>query len=281
MDAPGVHKVLAAAKMAKEKKLSLVSGFCFRYDYPNRAVYGRVLDGAIGDIRTVTTFRHGGEAWYKERQPDWTDMTYNMRNWYYYNWLSGDFVVEQAVHSLDMMSWVMGDKMPISATGTGGRQVRVDKKYGNIFDHFAVEFEYDNGAKGYHFTRQQSDTSHKNSVEVFGSEGSAIVHIGRRYEITGKNKWTYDGERNNMFQTEHDELFASIRNGNPINNGEWMATSTMLAIWARMVGYTGQTISWEQAFNSQESLGPKVDEYNWDLKWPTQPVAVPGKTKFI
>ena len=84
-----------------------------------------------------------------------------------------------------------------------------------------------------------------------------------------------------MFQTEHDELFASIRNGNPINNGEWMATSTMLAIWARMVGYTGQTISWEQAFNSQESLGPKVDEYNWDLKWPTQPVAVPGKTKFI
>ena len=175
VDAPGVHKVLAAAKMAKEKKLSLVSGFCFRYDYPNRAVYGRVLDGAIGDIRTVTTFRHGGEAWYKERQPDWTDMTYNMRNWYYYNWLSGDFVVEQAVHSLDMMSWVMGDKMPISATGTGGRQVRVDKKYGNIFDHFAVEFEYDNGAKGYHFTRQQSDTSHKNSVEVFGSEGSAMV----------------------------------------------------------------------------------------------------------
>jgi len=171
--------------------------------------------------------------------------------------------------------------MPISATGTGGRQVRVDKKYGNIFDHFAVEFEYANGAKGYHFTRQQSDTSHKNSVEVFGSDGSAIVHIGRRYEITGKNKWTYAGERNNMFQTEHDELFASIRNGNPINNGEWMATSTMLAIWARMVGYTGQTISWEQAFNSQESLGPKVEEYNWDLKWPTAPIAVPGKTKLI
>ncbi|MCM4151407.1 gfo/Idh/MocA family oxidoreductase [Arenibacter sp. N53] len=281
VDAPGVHKVLAAAKKAKEKNLSLVSGFCFRYDYPNRAIYGRVLDGEIGDIRTVTTFRHGGEAWYKDRQPNWTDMTYNMRNWYYYNWLSGDFIVEQAVHSLDMMSWVMGDKMPVSATGTGGRQVRVDKKYGNIFDHFAVEFEYADGAKGYHFTRQQSDTSHKNSVEVFGSVGSAIVHIGRKYEITGKNKWTYEGERNNMFQTEHDELFASIRNGNPINNGEWMATSTMLAIWARMVGYTGQTISWEQAFNSQESLGPKVDEYHWDLKWPTPPIAVPGKTKFL
>ncbi len=281
VDAPGIHKVLAAAKKAKEKGLSLVSGFCFRYDYANRAIFGRVLDGAIGDLRTVTTFRHGGEAWYKERQPHWTDMTYKMRNWYYYNWLSGDFIVEQAVHSLDMMSWVMGDKMPISATGTGGRQVRTDKKYGNIFDHFAVEFEYEDGAKGYHFTRQQSQTSHKNSVEVFGSEGTAIVHIGRRYDITGKNKWSYEGERNNMFQTEHDELFASIRKGDPINNGEWMATSTMLAIWARMVGYTGQTISWEQAFNSKEILGPNIDQYHWDLNWPTPPIAVPGKTKFI
>lgn len=281
VDAPGIHKVMAAAKKAKEKGLSLVSGFCFRYDYANRAIFGRVLDGAIGDLRTVTTFRHGGEAWYKERQPHWTDMTYKMRNWYYYNWLSGDFVVEQAVHSLDMMSWVMGDKMPISATGTGGRQVRTDKKYGNIFDHFAVEFEYEDGAKGYHFTRQQSQTSHKNSVEVFGSEGTAIVHIGRRYDITGKNKWSYEGERNNMFQTEHDELFASIRKGEPINNGEWMATSTMLAIWARMVGYTGQTISWEQAFNSKEVLGPSIDQYHWDLNWPTPPIAVPGKTNFI
>ncbi len=180
-----------------------------------------------------------------------------------------------------MMSWVMGDKMPISATGTGGRQVRVDKKYGNIYDHFAVEFEYENGAKGYHFTRQQSDTSHKNSVEVHGSEGSSITHIGRRYEITGKNSYTYDGERNNMFQTEHDELFASIRNGKPMNDGEWMAKSTMLAIWARMVAYTGQTLTWEQVFNSKESLGPKIDEYNWDLVWPTLPVAIPGKTKFI
>ncbi|GGW31064.1 Gfo/Idh/MocA family protein [Arenibacter certesii] len=281
VDAPGVHKVLAAAKKAKEKGLSLVSGFCFRYDYPNRAIFGRVLDGQIGDIRTVTTFRHGGEAWYKERQPDWTDMTYRMRNWYYYNWLSGDFIVEQAVHSLDMMSWAMGDKMPISATGTGGRQVRTDKKYGNIFDHFAVEFEYENGAKGYHFTRQQSDTSHKNSVEVHGTDGSSITHIGRRYEITGKNSYTYRGERNNMFQTEHDELFASIRNGKPMNDGEWMAKSTMLAIWARMVGYTGQTLTWDQVFNSKESLGPKIDEYNWDLVWPSAPVAIPGKTKFV
>ena len=116
---------------------------------------------------------------------------------------------------------------------------------------------------------------------MLGTEGSSITHIGRRYEITGKNSYTYDGERNNMFQTEHDELFASIRKGQPMNDGEWMSKSTMLAIWARMVAYTGQTLTWEQVFNSKENLGPKIDEYNWDLKWPTPPVAIPGKTKFI
>ncbi len=281
VDAPGVHKVLEAAKIAKAKELSVVSGFCFRHDTANKAIFGRVLDGAIGDIRAITTFRHGGEAWYKDRQPDWTQMTYEMRNWYYYNWLSGDFIVEQAVHSLDMMSWAMGDVMPIKATGHGGRQVRTDKKYGNIFDHFSVEFEYPNGAKGYHFTRQQADTSHQNSVEAFGTEGSAIVNIGRQYDITGKNKWSFEGERNNMFQTEHDVLFAAIRSGSPINDGVSMANSTLLAIWGRMVGYTGQTITLEEAFNSQESLGPKTEEYDWDLVWETPPIAMPGKTKLI
>lgn len=281
VDAPGVRKVLLAAKKAKEKNLSLVSGFCFRYDSANRAAFGKVLDGAIGDIRTVSTFRNGGELWYKPRQPGWTQMTYQMRNWYYHNWLSGDFIVEQAVHSLDMMSWIMGDKMPIRATGTGGRQVRVDEKYGNIYDHFAVEFEYANGVRAFHFTRQQAGTSHRNSVDVMGSDGSAFMNIGRDYAITGKNAWKYDGPKNNMYQTEHDELFASIRSGKPMNDGEWMANSTMLAIWARMAGYTGQTISWDQAFNSVQSLGPKLEDYNWDLKWDDPEIAKPGLTKLI
>ncbi len=281
VDSPGVRKVLEAAKIAKEKNLSLVSGFCFRHDYANQAVFGRVLDGAVGDVRAITTFRHGGEAWYYDRKPNWSQMTYEMRNWYYYNWLSGDFIVEQAVHSLDMMSWAMGDVMPIKASGQGGRQARVDKKYGNIFDHFTVEFEYPNGAKGYHFTRQQANTSHQNSVEVFGSEGTATVQIGRQYEIKGKMNWSFEGERNDMFQTEHDELFKSIRNGVPINDGVKMAHSTMLAIWGRMVGYTGQSIGFDEAFNSIESLGPKVAEYDWDLVWKMPPIAIPGITKQI
>jgi myo-inositol 2-dehydrogenase / D-chiro-inositol 1-dehydrogenase len=281
VDAPGVRKVLAAAKIAREKNLSLVSGFCFRYDFSNRAIFGKILNGDVGDIRSVSTFRNGGELWTKPRQADWTEMTNQMRNWYYYNWLSGDFIVEQSVHSIDMMSWAMGDKLPIRATGTGGRQVRTDPIYGNIFDHFAIEFEYENGAKGFHFTRQQAGTSNRNSVDVLGADGSAIINIGSKYEITGKNKWRYDGKKNNMYQTQHDELFAAIRNGNPINDGEWMANSTMLAIWARMAGYSGQTISWEQAINSSQVLGPKTEDYSWDLQWKGPAIAIPGTTKVV
>ncbi|TCS89250.1 putative dehydrogenase [Anseongella ginsenosidimutans] len=281
VDAPGVRKVLAAAKEAKAKNLSLMSGFCFRRDYANMAAFGKVLDGAIGDVRTVTTFRNGGELWTKPRQPDWTDMVYKMRNWYYHDWLSGDFIVEQAVHSIDMMSWAMGDRLPVRATGTGGRQRRVDEIYGNIYDHFAIEYEYADGAKGIHFCRQQAGTTGRNTVEVAGTLGNANFMIGREHVITGKNPWKYEGENNNMFQAEHDELFASIRSGKPVNDGEWMANSTMLAILGKMVGYSGQSITLEEAFNSELAIGPKLEEYDWDLVWETQPVAVPGITKVL
>lgn len=280
VDAPGIRKVLGAAQLAKAKNLSVVSGFCFRYDYPSRAVFSKVLNGDVGEVKAISTFRNGGEAWYFDRQPNWSKMTYEMRNWYYYSWLSGDFIVEQAVHSLDMMSWAMGDVLPIKAIGSGGRQVRVDPKYGNIYDHFAVEFEYANGVKAYHFTRQQSTTASRNSVDVMGTEGNAIINVGGKYEVNGKENWRYSEKKNNMYQTQHDELFASIRSGKPINDGELMSNSSMLAIWGRMVSYTGQALTWDQAFNSNESLGPKIEEYSWDLDWETPAIAVPGKTKF-
>jgi len=281
VDVPGIRKVLDAAKKAREKNLSLVSGFCFRYDLPSRATFGRILNGDLGDVRTVSTFRNGAGNWSNPRQPGWTDLTYKMRNWHYHSWLSGDFITEQAVHSLDLMSWAMGGKMPISATGTGGRQVRVDEIFGNIYDHFAIEFEYANGVKGYHFCRQQEGTSHRNSVDVLGSDGNAIINVGSKYEITGKNQWLYNGEKNNMYQTQHNEMFAAIKSGNPINQGEEMANSTMLAIWGRMVAYSGQTLTFDQAMKSTETLGPKIEDYHWDLKWEDHPVALPGITKVI
>lgn len=282
VDAPGVRKVLEAAKKAKEKNLSLVSGFTFRFDFAKRALFKKVLNGEIGKVMTVSSTRNGGELWYKPRQAGWTDMEYQMRNWYYYNWLSGDFIVEMIVHSLDMMTWAMGDKMPLRATGSGGRQVRVDEKYGNIYDHFAIEYEYENGARGFSFSRQQPGCSTRNSVEVAGTEGNAVVNLGRGlHEITGKNKWVYDGEKNNPYQTQHDELFASIRNGKAVNEGDMMANSTMLAIFSRMVAYSGKTLTWEEAFNSQQVLGPPNDSFSWDYKYKSPDPAIPGVTKVL
>ena len=281
IDIPGVKKVLNAAKKAKEKNLSLVSGYCFRYDFPKRALFERVLNGAIGEVKVISTIRNGGGLWSKPKQAGWTDMEYRLRNWLYYDWLSGDFITEMMVHSLDMMSWGMGDKMPIKVSGTGGRQVRVDEIYGNAYDHFAVEYEYENGVRGFHQSRQLEGCSNVNKVEIFGTEGTAFISSREGHVITGKTNWKYEGEKNNMYQTEHDELFASIRSGKPINDGEKMAKSTMLGIWGRMSAYSGQAISWDEAFNSTEVLAPKIDEYNWDLVWRGHEVAKPGITKFF
>jgi myo-inositol 2-dehydrogenase/D-chiro-inositol 1-dehydrogenase len=281
IDAPGVRKVLAAARKAKEKNLAVVSGFCFRYDLPKRAFYEKISAGQIGEVVTVSTTRNGGELWYKSRQPEWTDMEYKLKNWLYYSWLSGDFISEMMVHSLDLMSWAVGDRLPVKATGTGGRQVRVDEKYGNVFDHFAIEFEYPNGVKGYHFSRQQEGCSNANTVSVAGTHGSAFIDNGRGiHTVTGKNKWEYKGEKNNMYETQHQELFASIRNGKPLNDGEKMANSSMLGVLGRMVAYTGQSLTWEEALNSNETLGPPIDQYSRDLKWTGNNIAKPGITKF-
>ncbi len=281
VDAPGIRKVLGAAKQAKVKNLNVVSGFCFRHDLMNKATLERVHKGEIGEIRSVNAFRHGGELWFKDRQPNWTEMTHQMRNWYYYNWLSGDFIVEQSVHSCDLIAWSMGDEMPIKAVGTGGRQVRVDEKYGNIYDHFAIEYEYANGSKACLFTRQQANTKGRNTLEVFGSDGSAQLNLYGKAKLTGKNPWEYRGEKNDMFQAEHDQLFAAIRSGEAVNDGEKMAGSTMMAILARTAGYTGQEIGWEEALNSNESLGPDFKDYDWNYEYAMTPIAVPGKTKFI
>lgn len=207
-------------------------------------------------------------------------MEYKLRNWLYYTWLSGDFITEMMVHSLDLMSWAMGDKLPLSVTGTGGRQVRTQEIYGNVYDHFAVEYDYGKGVKGFHFSRQQEGCSNSNKVEIAGSAGNALIDIGRGvHEISGKNKWSYQGEKNNMYETQHEELFASIRKGKPMNDGQRMVNSTMLGIWGRMAAYSGQTITREEALSSTQVLAPADEQYSWDLSWPGKEVANPGITK--
>ena len=281
VDAPGIRRVIAVAQEAKKKNLSLMSGFCWRFDFPKRATFQRILDGSIGDVMTIYNTYNTGELWSKPYKPGWTGMEKKLRNWLYYNWMSGDHIAEQAVHSLDLMSWAFGDVLPLSATGTGGRQVRTAPEFGNVYDHFAIEFEYPNGAKGFHFSRQQKGASRSYGMYANGTQGMCNIDVFTKHEITGKVNWKYEGEKNNMYQTEHDELFAAIRKGTAFNDGERMANSTMLAIMGRMVAYTGQTLTWDEAINSQEILGPTIDQYNWELDWPDAPVAMPGITKFI
>ncbi|HSU55116.1 MAG TPA: Gfo/Idh/MocA family oxidoreductase [Candidatus Dormibacteraeota bacterium] len=282
-DAPGLRMVMAAAEEAKKKKLSLVAGFCYRYNAGVRAIMDRIHDGQIGEIRALYNTYNTGSVWSPfPRQEGWTDMQYQVKNWYYYSWLSGDHIAEQAVHSIDKMSWAMKDVPPVKCVAHGGRQVRTAPEFGNIFDHFSVVYEYANGARGFHFSRQQPGCFSDNSDYIMGSDG--VAHIVRAFTgpfiIKGKNNWRFRDEKVvDMYQHEHDELFASIRNSKPINDGQWMAQSTLLALMGRMAAYTGQEITYEQALNSQESLVPE-NITSWDARVAVRPVAMPGQTKF-
>jgi predicted dehydrogenase len=251
-----------------------VSGLCWRYDYGVRETMKRVLDGAIGDIVAIHENYLTGGLWHHGRQPGWSDMEWQIRNWLYFTWLSGDHNVEQHIHSLDKGCWAMHDEPPLRATGLGGRQVRTDPKYGNIFDHHAVVYEYPNDVKMFAFTRQQDGCSNDTNDYFIGTKGRANI---LRNVITGETTWRYDGPKPSMYQVEHNELFAAIRAGNPINNGRYMALSTMVAILGRMVTYTGKTITWDQAFNSKEDLTPPSYEFG---PLPVPPVAMPGVTQF-
>ena len=237
----------------------------------------QVFDGKIGKIVAIETTYNAGGVWEprKKRDEVKSEMEYQMRNWYYYRWLSGDHIAEQAVHGIDTMAWALGDTPPTLCWGSGGRQVRVEEKYGNIWDHFSVVYEYASGVRGYHTCRHWRGAEQRVKDYILGTKGTCDVfdHI-----ITGPNKWrdrdktTYD-----MYQTEHNELFASIRAAKPINNGLYAARSTLLAIMGRMAAYTGDVITWDMAMNSQEDLSPA--HYTWGDTL-RRPVPRPGSTKF-
>ncbi len=280
VDAPGVRSVLKTSEEAKSKGLAIVSGLCWRYHLGVRETIKRIQDGAIGDIIAVQENYLADTLWYRDRKPEWSEMENQIRNWLYYTWLSGDHNVEQHIHSLDKTMWLMGDKPPKSCVGMGGRQVRTEPKWGNIYDHHAVAYEWDSGFRMFSFTRQMAGENVFKQTEdfVMGTKGQAKV---LDHSITGENAWSYprDKKKNDpdMYDQEHVELFASIKAGQPINNGLYMSYSTLLAIMGRMATYTGQEITWEMAMNSQENLTP--ERYEWgDIQVPE--VAMPGKTKF-
>jgi predicted dehydrogenase len=280
VDAPGVRSIMETCGKAKEKNLAVVSGLCWRYHPGVRETVRRIVeDKAIGDIVAIQSTYNAGTLWHRSDNPKWSRMEYQVRNWLYFNWLSGDHICEQAVHSLDKTAWLQGDIHPTQAFGLGGRQQRVEPQYGDIYDHHTVFYEYPTGVRVYFTCRQQADCTPLVDEVVLGTKGRASL---LNFRIEGPNAWSYDGaDRKNiakMYDFEHEALFNSIREGQPINDGHYMANSTMLAVMGRMCTYTGQQLTWDQCINSQVRLGPS--EYGWSDHVPPVEVAIPGKTKF-
>jgi len=289
VDVPGVKKVMEACKLAQEKKLSVISGLCYRYDPAKREVVKRIHDGQIGQIVSLQGMYNSGGLWVNPRKPEWSDMEWQLRNWLYFTWLSGDHIVEQHVHTLDKMLWLMKDVPPLKVTANGGRTQRTGQEYGHIFDHFDTVFEWEvekRPVRAFCQTRQWVNTDTDVSDWAFGTEGVADV-MGHRIE--GKNEWRRKEAKENMYDVEHAEGIAALRKGEPINNGDYMCKSTLMAIMGRMAAYTGKTIYWDKAAAKadKKASAPTLMENTEDLSppkyefgpLPTPPVAVPGKGK--
>jgi len=275
VDPVGVRKVIEATKRAHEKKLCFVSGFCYRYDEPKQELMRRIHEGAIGDITALQCTYNTGGLWNKGRKPDWSDMEWQLRNWLYFTWLSGDHIAEQSCHSIDKTLWAMQDVPPVKCTASGGRIVRTSPDYGNIFDHFNSVFEWESGVKCFHSCRQWEGADSDVSDYAFGTKGTAAL---QHHRITGENEWRFSGKPESMYVREHRALFGALRKGEVLNNGDYMYKSTMMSIMARMSAYTGKTITWEQALESKLDLTPPSYEFG---PLAVRPVAQPGKTEFF
>lgn len=283
VDAAGYRSILDSIAESRKKNLAFVDGFCWRYNTCERATMPKIHEGAVGDVLSVYSHYNAAGLWMKPRQEAWSDTEWQLRNWLYFTWLSGDHIVEQAVHTIDKVAWIMKDMMPVRAWGTGGRQVRTDPAYGHIWDHFAIVYEWENGTRAHVYCRQQDGVQTGVQDHVIGSKGTCDINSGQSHVIRLRGQddpaWKYTGPKNAMYQQEHDELFASIRAGKPLNSGERVPNSAMMAIMGRMAAYTGQVVTWKDAIHSKEETFPK----DFDIKAPLAmpPVAQPGKTKFV
>lgn len=276
VDPVGVRSVIESSEFARQKGLGIGVGTQRRHDPSYKEIIRRIQDGAIGEVLGGQCSWCQEGLWSHKQKPEWSDMEWQMRNWLYFDWLSGDHIVEQHVHNLDVINWVMGGP-PKQAFGVGGREVRTDPLYGNIFDHFSVEYEYPNGARIISMARQTDGCSTRINEFVIGTKGRSDPSR----MIEGENAFTYEapGEPVDPQVQEHTDLISSIRDGNPINDGKRIAESTLTAIMGRMSAYTGRAVSWKWAMNSSKlDLTPPHYELR-DLA--VNPIPVPGKTELI
>ena len=277
VDATGVRSVIDSGEIAKQKGLTIGAGTMRRRENGSRETIKRIHDGAIGELIACEAIWSGGELWSVDRQPDWTDMEYQLRNWLYYTWLSGDFIVEQFVHNLDVINWGVGEH-PIHAFGLGGRQVRTDPKFGNIYDHFGVEFQYANGVRCFALDRHTNGADSRVEEVFLGAKGMARIGLFGPWSIRpkGGRQWRYRESNNNPYHQEHAEFIASIREGRAINEARQVAESTLTAIMGRETAYSGKMLEWDDALNSKQDLSPTKLELG---PMPTPPVAMPGRYK--
>lgn len=287
-DPAGVKKVLEAAEIAKQKKLNVVVGLQRRFQTSYRELIHRIHDGIIGDITSAQAWWNGGGVWVHPRKPQWNEMEYQMRNWFYFNWLCGDHIVEQHVHNIDVVNWAM-DGFPVKAQGMGGREVRKGPEHGQIFDHHFVEFEYENGTLLNSQCRHTKGAFSKVDELIVGTKGKVYFNAGRIEDLSGKLLYKFDkSKENEPYQNEHDELFAAIANNEfKFSNAEYGAKSTMTGIMGRMATYSGEMIDWDKAldidlgydtekFVSLQDIPPVLPKENGHY-----PVPVPGITKFM
>jgi predicted dehydrogenase len=275
VDVPGVKTVIEAGQLAAQKNLGIAAGTQRRHSPNYRETIKRIHDGGIGEVIYAKCYWNGGQIWVIDRQPGWSDLDWQLRNWNYFTWLSGDHIVEQHVHNLDVMNWVLGTHPVKAVSGLGGRQSRRGKRHGHIFDHFAVEYEYSNGISVFSQCRQINGC--KDTVGEWVRGTSGVSNCADFIAPASGDQWRFRERVPSAYQQEHENLIASIRAGKPINEAQNIAESTMTAILGREACYSGHEITWDEAMQSTKRLGPEsYDVASYDIP----AIARPGIYKF-
>jgi len=277
VDPHGIRLVIEAVAEAKRKNLAIRAGFNMRFQPAYREAIRRIREGEIGEVRAVYASRMSSRLARFDgiRKPDQGDLEYQLRNWHYFNWLSGDLILEISVHSIDKMAWIMGDAAPTRVIASGARH---QQSIGDIWDQFDVTYEYENGLVAILKTRYLNGCSNEHRDLVVGTKGTCELGWGSA-TIRGENSWRYKGPKVSSHQIEHDELYADLRQGIIPNDGDRMVNSTLMGIAGRMSAYTGKAVTWDQALRSKLKTMP--DNLDWQMKLPVSSIPEPGKTKLI
>jgi predicted dehydrogenase len=284
IDPAGIKVVKAACDLAKEKGLSVMSGLQSRHHPGYLETIQRIHDGAIGEVVALEENFLRAPYGLVERKPGLSELQYQCSTQYHFTWLSGDDVVQSLVHNLDRASWVMRGQAPVKAHGLGGRSTMTAPSYGNVFDHHSVIYEFADGVRLYAFCRTTTGCYDEDSSVVLGTKGRALIKSCR---ITGETNWRWEGH-DDPYQLEHNKLFAAIRSGNPVNCGEYMARSTLIAIMGQISCYTGKELTWEQVSQSDFCYAPRPEDCADNMEPPVTPgsdgaypVFKPGVTNLI